>query len=252
MKEIIKKEGISFYQKPFEAKKNKYLVISDLHIPFHNKQALNFALERLKDSEGLILNGDICDFGIFSNFTKRPEQLDIKEEIETVNEILNDIRAVFKGEIIYKFGNHTKRFQTFIFNKAPMLWGVESAFVEEKFNFKKFRIKKVDINQKIKFGDLYIIHGHEIRLSTSLVNVARTYFLRAKTNILVSHRHTSQDYIVRDLSGKIKGGWAIGCMCDLFPDYNPENDWVLGFAEIQKDKTGFEVFNRKIINGKVR
>lgn len=585
-KEIIKTEGISYYQKPYIAKKDSYLVIADLHIRYHNKQALNLALERLPDNEGLILLGDIVDFGAFMRWTKRPEKLDIFTEIKIVNEILNDIRSTFKGEIIYKYGNHecfdietkvltengfkkitdlsknekvatlnidkniieyqkpnkiilkeyegqmysikneyidlfitpnhrilykyptskdktrldeigkiditegrvilrcagteknkeynisddeiritawlitdgrvsqlnkyqpngkyrlcsfyqrkskvhlitdildrlewgysykerqrdikqvcgkklkkkpeisceihllqpsndkmrelcndkkyiipewvyklsdrqfdiflesvidgdgsrhkakqdtsfmvygikpllnqlqhlcfihnyrttiseyrnntwrlnitkndsvaldrfvrhtsktnykgviwcvntdndtivvrrnnkisitgNSRFQTFIFNNAPFLWEVESAFIEEKLNFNKFNITKVDVNQPIRFSELNIIHGHEIRATTMLINVARTYFLKANANILLGHWHVSQDYIVRDIQGKVKGAWAIGCLCDLYPEYNPLNQHVHGFAEIQKDKTGFEVFNRKIINGKVR
>lgn len=251
-KEIIKTEGISYYQKPHIAKKDSYLVIADLHIRYHNKQALNLALERLPDNEGLILLGDIVDFGAFMRWTKRPEKLDIFTEIKIVNEILNDIRSKFKGEIIYKYGNHEKRFETFIFNNAPFLWEVESAFIEEKLNFNKFNITKVDVNQPIRFSELNIIHGHEIRATTMLINVARTYFLKANANILLGHWHVSQDYIVRDIQGKVKGAWAIGCLCDLYPEYNPLNQHVHGFAEIEKDRTGFEVFNRKIINNKVR
>ena len=252
MKETIKTKGISYYQKPFIAKKNKYLLISDTHIRYHNKEALNLALERLQDCDGLILNGDIVDFGAFMKFTKRPEKLNLFAEIEKVNEVLSDIRANFKGEIIYKYGNHEKRFETFIFNNAPFLWGSVSAFIEEKFKFAVHNIIKVDCNQWIKFGDLNIIHGHEIRATTMLINVARTYFMKAQANILLGHYHVSQDYIIRDINGKVKGAWAVGCLSDLHAEYNPINQWVHGFAILEKDGNSFEVHNKKIINGKVR
>ncbi len=245
-------EGITYYKPPFNATKSKYLVINDIHIPYHNKQSVNLALERLKDCEGLIINGDMLDFHNFSNFVKRPDAPTIIAELDVANELFSTIRAKFSGEIIYKLGNHERRLATYIMSRAAALFGLENVLLKDKLDFKKYKVKVVDYAQIIKFGDLNIIHGHEIRAVTSLINVARTYFLKAQANVMLGHYHVSQDYIVRGINQKIKGGWAVGCLCDLSPEYNPINQWVHGFAVITKDKNSFEVENKKIINGKIR
>jgi hypothetical protein len=69
---------------------------------------------------------------------------------------------------------------------------------------------------------------------------------------MLGHWHVSQEYIVKGITGKVKGGWAVGCLSDLYPEYNPINQWTHGFAKITKDHNSFEVDNKKIINGKIR
>jgi hypothetical protein len=54
-----------------------------------------------------------------------------------------------------------------------------------------------------------------------------------------------------DLDKKVITCWSIGCLCNLFADYDLYNKWNHGFAVIRTDGESFEVENMRIINGKV-
>ena len=97
-------EGISEFIKPFNIKGKEILVLSDIHIPFHDKKALNIALQYAKDCDTILLNGDIIDFYGLSRFIKNPEKSFINHEIEIAKEFLQMLRSNFKGEILFKVG----------------------------------------------------------------------------------------------------------------------------------------------------
>lgn len=249
---VFNVEGIKESIKPYITKGKKFLILNDIHIPYHNKRALNIALSYLKDVDTLILNGDIIDFYAISRFIKNPEKKFIKDEIELVKEFLTEIRKDFKGEILYKMGNHENRLITYIFSNAPALYGLENITLQSLLNFKELNIKYIDDIQLIKIGSLFVLHGHEIFAGAGMVNIARSYYLKAKENIIFGHRHQSQEYFDKSLDGNIKGAWAVGCLCDLNPRYMSINGWNHGFAIVTKlNNNDFEVDNYKIINGKV-
>lgn len=245
-------EGISEYVRPFNIKGKEILVLSDIHIPFHDKKALNIALQYAKDCDTILLNGDIIDFYGLSRFIKNPEKNFINHEIEIAKEFLQMLRSNFKGEILFKVGNHEDRLTTYIFNKAPALWGVENVTLKSLLGLNELNIKLIDSTQLMKVSSLIILHGNEIFAGAGMVNIARSYFLKANENILFGHRHQSQDYFGKSIDGKLKGSWAVACLCDLNPRYMPTNNWGHGFARVSKiNSLEFDVKNYKIINGKV-
>jgi len=250
--EIFKVEGISERLPVYTPKGKKFLILSDVHIPFHDKKALNIALSYLKDVDTLILNGDIIDFYQLSRYTKNPEMSNVSIEINLTKEFLQEIRKVFKGEIIYKMGNHENRLIHYIYSNAKALAGVENTTIQSMLGFKDYDIKYIDDIQLIKISSLFVLHGHEIFAGAGMVNIARSYYLKAKENILFGHRHQSQDYFDKSLDDNVKGAWAVGCLCDLNPRYMSINNWCHGFSIVEKlNSKEFEVNNYKIINGKV-
>ena len=229
------------------------LVISDIHIPYHVRPVLMLALETCRDVDTIILNGDIVDFYACSFWDKRPDKTLLKREIEMGWNFFDGLRKMFpSAEIIFKSGNHEFRFERYICQKAPAFFGMDSFAIPEILKLKDYGISYVSDKQMIKAGDLTIIHGHEIRMTLGAVNVARTLYLKANANIMFGDRHVSQEYFQRDIHGKVRGAWAVGCLCDLSPDYAPVNNWNHGFARVQLNSdNSFSVDNKKIILGKV-
>jgi len=249
---LIKFEGFSTHKHNFNIKGKELLVLNDIHFPFHDKKALNIALEYLSEVDTLLLNGDITDFYGLSRFVKNPMKSFIKDEIEQIKEFFTEVRKVFQGNIIYKIGNHENRLMTYICNNAPALYDVESVSFKSLFDLEKFKVKEVESTQLMTFSSLYIFHGHELFGGAGMVNIARAYFLKCKENIMFGHRHQTQDYIDKSLNGKIKGSWSIGCLSDLNPDYMTINNWNHGFARVSKhNENEFSVKNYQIIKGKV-
>lgn len=240
-------------------------ILCDIHLPYHDFNALDIALKELKRQkiDTLILNGDIIDCFQLSDYDKDPSKDGIKREIEILCHFISDLIKFFpKIKIVYKLGNHCERWERAILKKSPAIWGFECFELPNLVKIEYFRLigKPLEIdfvNKKriIEAGKLGIMHGHEWREGTfSPVNPARGYYMRAKTSVIAGDKHQTSEHITKDMNGKIIGAWSIGCLCDLNPEYMPLNNHNSGFAYVFVDpKTGdFEVHNKKIIDGKIK
>lgn len=247
-------EGIKNEVQPFiiNGKIKNVLILCDIHAPFHNKQALLSAIKWAKQNfkiDLIILNGDIIDFHKISDFIHNPEYPDCEREVEVTKMILQYIRKEFKKQrIIYVEGNHEVRLQRFVYKNSKAKFAMKS--LPEILGFKDLKIEFVNAKRILKFGKLNIMHGHEIPVSGK--TPGRNTLLKTHANCLFGHLHRYDEYVEGTIDGP-KGGWSVGSLCDLTPEYWPHNNWVNGFAVVQKtDKDGnFQVFNKKIIKGKV-
>lgn len=234
-------------------------LISDIHIPYQDTEAVTIALDYCKKQRvtHLILNGDIMDCYQISRFEKDPSKRSFKYELDSVRLFLKTIVEKFKGvEIIFKEGNHENRYMRFMRSKAPELLGIEAFNLPILLGLQELGINHVPDNKLIQAGNLIIIHGHEFGQQVfSPVNPARGYFLKAKTNVIGGHNHQVSAHSENRLDGKQMVAYSTGHLADPHPEYKPINNWSHGFAiitHIQDDKkVNFNVHNHKIINGKV-
>lgn len=234
-----------------ELNENTFPVIigSDVHIPYHDQDALEIFIERAIEikAKTIILNGDWLDFYQVSSFQKDPRNRSVKEELNIFNDILDMIQKNTNAKIIFKYGNHEERFDNYLMNKAPELFELESMHLSEQIKNKNIDIVKD--KRLIKLDHLYIIHGHEYKFAISNpVNPARGLYLRAKKNTICGHFHQTSEHTESAINGDIVTCWSIGSLCDLHPQYSPLNKWNHGFAEIYYDDGFFNLRNRKIVN----
>lgn len=271
---------------PFVLNSKRIGILSDIHIPYHNLEALGLALNHLKQSnvDTIVLNGDIIDAYHLSNWEKDPNKRNHQEEIFLFLDFLDDLIDRFPGvKIVFKLGNHSERYERFIAQKAPEFLGFQLLSWKTILNtrFEKCKvclgtgkilesdcpdcekgivqlsvhrgIALVKGKRIIKAGKLNIVHGHEFGNSVfDPVNPARGFFLKSKSNVIGGHFHRTSEHIESDMDGKVLGAWSTGCLSDLHPDYRPINKWNLGFAMVDVHEDDFEVHNYKIINGKIR
>jgi len=88
---------------------NDILLLSDIHVPYHNIEALTLALQYGLEHKvnTIILNGDLIDFYAISRFEKDPRKRDLANEVNTCREFLTVLRKLFPTqEIYFKCGNH--------------------------------------------------------------------------------------------------------------------------------------------------
>lgn len=250
---IVNEVPDSYYEDtPVISIDGKIGVISDLHIPYHDKQAVITTLDYLskQNLDWLVLNGDIVDFHGLSTFTRDPNKRDLNRELSVANQFLDYIAGRFSN-IIYVAGNHEYRFERYVASQAPELWNVEEVSVENFLRLNKRNIRYLDNTGRIEAGKLTILHGDRIA-GRGAINVARLRLLYSFNNILTGHDHRTQEYIQKSVDNKMYGSWTTGCLCGLRPQYNPYNNWNHGFAvvEVYKNKM-FEVRNFKIVNGSI-
>lgn len=248
-------DGLTSELKWYTVNHKRMLVLSDIHFPYHDKTALMVALRtgKQQDVDAILLNGDILDFYQLSKFTKDYRKPSVKAELDIFRFFIDQLKQRFpEATIYYKLGNHEVRLDRWIKHNAQMFDGMLD--LEHLINFKEANVIYLKDNIGVKFGKLNIIHGHEVRANGSLVNIARTYYLKTSSNILLGHWHQAQEYVTKTLNGELHGAWATGCLCKLDADYTYGiNAWSHGFAIVEStdDKGGFRVKNYKIINGEL-
>lgn len=232
---------------------DRLLFISDIHIPYHDINAVKLAIRYGYDHgmRGIFLGGDIIDFYGISRYQRLPHLRHVKSDVELTRQFLYNLRHKFPDlEIYYKIGNHEARWTNYLMSQAPEIFDMDSVQFDDILHLTKLRIRLIDSLQVTEFGRLNILHGHEIMGGG--VHVARNFRIKASDNILFGNFHRTKEDITKTIKDKIMGAWAVGCLCGLSPDYMPINDWNLGFAFITREKDGnFSVENKKIINGLV-
>lgn len=256
----IRKLPESDYEKcePFVIPKgnNRILVLSDIHIPYHDEQALDIALDfgREYKPNAILLNGDAMDMYQASRFIKDRKLRDLAGEIDMMRDFLRLLKEEFNCPIYYKIGNHEVRWETYLKTVAPELLGIAEFELSYVLRFGEIGVTEIKDKQMIKAGKLSILHGHEFGHSVfSPVNPARGLYMRAKSSSVIGHHHQTSEHSEKDLLGEVVTTWSMGCLCGLQPDYMPYNRWNHGFLTVDvKDDGDYEVNNYRIIDGKVR
>lgn len=240
---------------PFVLEAKKVLCLYDVHIPYHSVQALTAAIEYGKKAkvDCIFLGGDIIDCFKLSRFVKDPSKRNFADELNLFKDFIAVLNKEFpKARKIFKIGNHEERYQSFLFEKAKELVGVDEF---DLTNIIKARAKYIEVITDKRITDFYglnIIHGHEFSSGFfSPVNVARGLFLRAKTSAIQGHSHQTSEHTESNMNGKMTTTWSVGCLCELHPQYAPINKWNHGFCILHKTEEGFDVENKRIYKGKV-
>lgn len=235
---------------------HRVLVISDLHIPYHDERAIQLAVRagRERSCDTILINGDMMDFYAMSSWETDPRKRNLVGEVNAGRLFLQSLREYFpRARIVLKEGNHEERWERYLIKKAPDLLGLPEFSWQSVFHLDKYRIEHVGERKPIRIGKLIVIHGHEYRFNISNpVNPARGLFLRGKTHAVCGHFHQTSQHSEKRLDNAVVATWSIGALCDLHPDYAPLNNWNHGFAIVDVSPKGeFQIDNFRIIDGKV-
>lgn len=236
---------------------NNILLISDLHIPYHDIDAVTIALEYgiKHEINTIVINGDLLDLHKISRFQSDPNKRSIKQEFDATKQFLRVLRQLFPNvEIYWIKGNHCSRMEKYLLQKAQEIWDDPYFHLEERLRLNEERIHLVDDKVLVKAGKLNITHGHHIFKGIfTPVSPARGAWVKAKQNIIVGHLHRSSHHVETDINGETTASWSLGCLCEKFPDYQPlVSNSQHGFAHVLVEPNGdFSVKNYTIINGKL-
>ena len=253
-------ESHAHSQEPFILPAGKWGVIADVHVPYHNPHAIAAACKHFQEQgvTGILINGDLIDFWKISRFIGIGQKPDTAEEIRAARQFLQWLRYQFPDmPIIYKLGNHCKRWVDYIWFKGAELakvmeeeWG-PTLGLAHFLRCEELGVKMVADNQIIYAGGLTIIHGHEWGKGVfNPVNPARGSFIRGKASILSAHNHQTSTHTESTIRKKIMGCWSMGCLCELEPAYMPLAylRWNLGATIVTLEDDGdFQVDNFMIL-----
>lgn len=243
--------GFAEVENPLRIESEIAGVISDVHVPFHDKNATEVALRYLKTQgiDTLILNGDFMDFYQVSDHDKdKRRSLAFGDELEEGRKILGQIRSFFGPgvKIYYQEGNHEERYERFL-PQALANDKVRGSSVSQQLDLHQHNVTWVGGRRGMELGRLSIYHGHEMRASG--MNAARSLSVKLMDNVLIGHLHRPQSLQRPRLKGDVIGSWVSGCLCNLRPFYAPINEWQHGFNVVRVQKDGFFTLDSKLICG---
>ena len=230
---------------------NNILILGDMHFPYHDRVAIETSLDWgvKKGINTILLNGDILDFYQLSKFIKDPSTRRIKDEIAMLRLFLEGLKKDLPGvKIYYKMGNHEERFENYMKVKAPELFDISDFKLDVILHLAEYGVEYIGDKRKVMAGKLPILHGHEIRTSSS-VNPARGIYLKIKKSAIANHYHQSSEHSETNFDGELSTVFSLGCLCDLHPEYAPYNNWNHGFAHAKINDDGtYRMFNARMCN----
>lgn len=237
-------------------------VVSDIHTPYQDDDALEIALgyARRQKIDIVLLNGDILDCYKLSYFRTDPNRMPFQEEVKRGRAFLRRIARMFPNAVlIYQVGNHERRNQSYLDSNAPHYAGMKGTRLVDLLDLSS-RWRLVDANldlcrglQVYSLGRLKAIHGDETKVMSSAVSPAKTLLDRTRVSVIAGHVHRADFSLYRPMGGELVAAWTTGCLCKLSESYMPINNWCHGFAVVEVDDDGdFDVQNKIIVRGKVR
>lgn len=231
----------------------KVLLLSDLHFPYHDNEAITAALKdgQKEKVDCIFINGDMLDFYQLSFHEKDPRKTSIPDELEMGRNFFESLRKAFPKSLIYYIpGNHEIRMERYLKVKAPELLDVEEFRLDVLLRVREFGINFIPYGTKVYFGKLLVEHGDKMK-GTGGVNPARTLFLRLKRHAICGHFHRTSEATEKVYDGDVVVTYSTGCLCELEPGYLEVNNHNHGFAIVEMDGQNFTVRNKKVVNSKV-
>jgi predicted phosphodiesterase len=163
-----------------------WLVLSDTHIPYHDKRAIELAVAegRRRSVVGVLLNGDILDFYQISRFSRDPSRPRVKSEIEKGRQFIAWLRSQFpRAMIVFKEGNHDERLRTYLADRAPELFDLDDLELSRLLRASDAGVEWVGDRRVVMLGKLPVIHGHEYQGSGGVMP-SRWLFIRSWSSAL--------------------------------------------------------------------
>ena len=186
-----------------------WLIISDSHIPFHNKVLHDKVLRFIKEVKpyGLAIIGDFIDMQSLSRFSEGSlkDLRDVsmaKDYAAGAAELDRFDQALPKGaKKVYIMGNHEDRFTSFMARMDNDKLQLQSPAEGLRLRERGYRVIDDWENGYYVLGSsLELIHG----VSTG-VNAAKIHLDRFQGSVISGHAHVIQHYCTNK-----RGSWIIG------------------------------------------
>lgn len=249
--------GLKQVPEPLQFKKaGQWLFISDPHIPYHDEVALEAAVKFGVDNKipNLFGLGDWVDFYKMSDYVSDPRLASPSNELDILRKFLKSIKKYFKGEKVYKVGNHEDRYERYLYQRASAVVGIEAFQLDKVLGLDELGFKYIASKQRAVVGNYNIFHGHELQSgASSPISPAKSLHGKISANGIVGHHHVTSNYThVSQITKVLTHTHSIGCLCLMVKGYSPVNGWNHGFGHARVNSKGQTEFRNYVIDrGKV-
>lgn len=210
-------------------------IIPDSHVPFHDERAvrLNLGIMADRQPDHCVILGDWMDVYTLSRHMKKPEFAgwDFKRELEVGNALMDEhdkVLAHTKNKV-YCMGNHEDRFDAYIAQRAPELYGITD--IARELNLKKRGWKVVPYKQSYTLGHITYTHDVGAAGADAHLRAEQTFC----DNVVIGHTHRLGYGVVGNRAGKPHVAAMMGWLGDKqYADYihsaASNRYWSLGFG----------------------
>lgn len=214
----------------------------DLHVPFHNQDAVTYCLDVARGADIIGQIGDGNDAYGISSFNRDPQRAScLQAEADAYQAVwLKPVRKMNPtARIIQLLGNHENRLTKYLWKKAPELAGMRSLTWNRIWNLPKYNIE-LHPHTGLYLAGHRVKHGE--RVNAHAGGSARLEMEDHRCDGVSGHTHRYGVARRTDKEG-IKTEWyEIGHACDetqVAAEYCPTPNWNLsGGLEIIYHPTG--------------
>jgi hypothetical protein len=225
----------------------KWLIMSDLHIPAHDKRAVDLMLQvidKWKPHE-IDIAGDLDDMSCMSRFSKGSAD-EVMGNLATYAGLTRDFLADLrrkrpKSDIHYHLGNHEIRLEDYVGKAAPAL--IDTVTYNSLWDLDKSKIEYHHYNKPPvhRHGGLHVHHGmYAVANAGASARKAMDAF---NVSVMVGHSHRmGQSWVSYPLADRELAAYEIGHSADInnpAMGYDYKHDWQQGFAVAHIDDNDF-------------
>lgn len=229
---------------------NKFVVLSDYHAPFQDKEAEKavFSFLKSRDIDTIILNGDILDFYDVSSFDKDPNRINsLQKELDISYRFFKKLRTLKpEAKIVFIKGNHENRIERYL-KKHPELFSLDALKLPNLLRLAEFDIGYEP--KAYKLGSLKITHGSIVRKYSGYT--AKAELEKNDCSGISGHSHRLSAYYYKTPS-RYLAWYESGCLCDINPEYADNPNWTQGFIYGWVNKDSYSIVPIPIIKGKIK
>jgi predicted phosphodiesterase len=221
-------------------KYGKYLIISDLHEPFADRQSLKKVLldSEVRKLDTVIINGDLFQMNVASKFPVDKDEL-VQESLDKGSEILEVLSNQFK-EVIIVEGNHDRHC------KRELIKSVKNGLKRLIKDISPIQTVIDELYEKNKTNNIEFIFGNELILGNvviahpdyfsgtpggTVIGMADTYLAKNRniSAVIIGHTHAIHSSIYKNIAV-----YELGCLC-MEMDYTKgarmhRSPWVKGYG----------------------
>lgn len=220
-------------------------VVSDIHAPYHDKNAIALAIKALSklDLDVLVDNGDALDFQTVGSYLTDPglaqriqDEIDVWH-IEVASEFREKVRARRK---FFLPGNHIGRMKKWLWAN-PGVYGLNSLEIHQMLELSRFGYEYVE--NEVFFGRaLEVSHGTLVRQEAGDSAKAEARKRRFSISTITGHVHRAGRYEAKPPGYQEIIAQENPCLCTLKPEYARIVDWTHGFTlfEVKDGKVHIE------------
>jgi UDP-2,3-diacylglucosamine pyrophosphatase LpxH len=217
-----------------------YLIINDLHIPFHRKKLVTKVCKLIYDirPDNLVIAGDFGDYYSVSRHNAgslgKLSGITLGSEYAQQNRVLDDLQSVLKrgcGKFMLA-GNHEDSAYRWLAHEDNAKVAGAFRVPEEALRLRErgYHYQSNWKEASVDIGPLQIVHGEYCSQ-----HCAHKHLLEYEGSVMHGHTHRTQSYV----TGK-RGAWSIGGLGDWhheafgYATASQRRRWTNAFALVHK------------------